>query len=698
MTKYEVEKIRNVGIFGHGSDGKTSLAEVILFDTGMNTRIGSVDDGSSILDYEPEEINRKISISAAIAHYEWDKHRVALLDTPGDANFVFDAKACMHVVDGGIIVIGANSGVKVQTEAVWGEANALHLPRIIFISKIDMERARFAETLKDIRENLDGLQALPLQLPLGEEKDFRGVIDLLHNKAYIYNGDGSGKYREEGVPPEMAAEVEQQRVKVIETLVEMDDEIMEKYLEGEELSLPELYRCLKKGTLEGKFAPVVCGSSIKNIGVQPLLDLINTCLPSPSEVGPRQGKNPRTGEVETREVKEEGSPFSAYVFKTIADPFAGRLTLFRVYSGSISADSTFYNSAKDVKERVGQIFMLQGKKQEPVGFAGPGDIVAVSKLKETTTGDTFCDEKNPILFEGASPPPPVISYAVRPKARGDEEKIAASLQRLMEEDPTIGVSRDEQTKQIILSCMGQVHVDMVVEKLKRKFGVEVDLEAPKVPYKETTKKVVKGVIYRHKKQTGGRGQFAEVHFDISPLERGKGFEFENALAGMNVPRNFVPAVEKGIAEALASGVLAGYPVVDVKVRFYDGKSHEVDSSELAFKIASIMCFKKGVRDANPVLLEPIMKLEIIVPEENVGDVIGDLNGRRGKILGVEAKGNNQIVRAHIPMAEVLRYAPDLRSMTGGRGSFTMEFSYYEDVPPHIGERIIAGTQKAKEEE
>ncbi|RLB07145.1 MAG: elongation factor G [Deltaproteobacteria bacterium] len=696
MRKYEVEKIRNVGIFGHGSDGKTSLAEAILFDTGANTRMGRVDDGSSILDYEPEEINRKISINSAIAHYEWDKHRVMLLDTPGDANFIFDAKACMHVVEGGIIVIGANSGVKVQTEAVWREANALGLPRIIFISKMDMERARFTDTMEDVKENLNDIHVLPLQLPIGQEKDFQGVIDLLRNKAFIYDGDGSGRYQEKEVPSDIAQEAEQQRVKVIETLVEMDDELMERYLEGEELSLSELYLCLKKGTLKGKFTPVVCGSSIKNIGIQPLLDLINMCLPPPSEVGPRQGKNPKTGEVESREARED-APFSAYVFKTIADPFAGRLTLFRVYSGSISADTSIYNSTKGIKERVGQIFTLQGKKQEPVGFAAPGDIVAVAKLKETTTGDTFCDEKDPIVFEEVSPPPPVISYAIRPKSRGDEEKIAVSLHKLMEEDPTMNITRDEQTKQIILSGMGQVHVDVVVEKLKRKFGVEVDLEAPKVPYKETIKKVAKGVIYRHKKQTGGRGQFAEVHFDIFPLERGKGFEFEEALTGMNVPRNFVPAVEKGVAEAMASGVLAGYPVVDVKVRFYDGKSHEVDSSDMAFKIASIMCFKKGVRDANPVLLEPIMKMEVIVPEENVGDVIGDLNGRRGKILGVEAKGDSQIIKAHVPMAEVLKYAPDLTSMTGGRGSFTMEFSHYEEVPPHISERIIAEAQKERGE-
>jgi elongation factor G len=696
MKKYEVEQIRNVGIFGHGSDGKTSLADAILFNAGMTNRIGRVDDGSSLLDYEPEEINRQISISAAIAHYEWEKHRVVLVDTPGDANFIYDAKACMQIVEGGIIVIGANSGVKVQTEAVWGEANTLNVPRIIFISKMDVDRARFAETVDDIRANLHDLQPLPLQLPIGQEKDFKGVIDLLDNKAYLYEADGSGKYQEEAIPAELAGEADQHRVKAIETLVEMDDALMEKYLEGEELSQADLHQCLKKGVAAGKFAPVVCGSSDKNIGIQPLLNVINICLPSPAEVGSRAGKNPKTGEEETRETKED-APFAAYVFKTIADPFAGRLTIFRVYSGSISADTTLYNSTKSAKERIGQIFMLQGKKQEPIGFAGPGDIVAVAKLKETTTGDTLCDAKNPIVFQGPPLPPAVMSYAIRPKAKGDEEKIATSLQRLMEEDPTINISRDAQTKEIILSCMGQVHVDVVLEKLKRKFGVEVDLEAPKVPYKETIRKPAKGVIYRHKKQTGGRGQFAEVHFDVSPLERGKGFEFENALTGMNVPRSFVPAVEKGIVEAMTSGVMAGYPVVDVKVRFYDGKSHEVDSSEMAFKIASIMGFKKGARDANPVLLEPIMKMEVIVGEEHVGDVIGDLNGRRGKILGVEAKGHNQIVRAQVPMAEVLRYAPDLTSMTGGKGSFTLEFSHYEEVPSNVSERIITAAQQEKEE-
>jgi elongation factor G len=417
-----------------------------------------------------------------------------------------------------------------------------------------------------------------------------------------------------------------------------------------------------------------------------------TGFPSPLESEPVRGKNAKTGEVEEREAKEDG-PFSAFVFKTIADPYAGKLTVFRVYSGMINPDSTIYNSTKKVKERIGQIYALEGKKQKPMGLAMAGDIIAVAKLKETTTGDTFCDEKNPITFEATKLPLPIISYALTPKSKGDEDKITSALIRLSEEDPTISLGRDEQTGQVLLSGMGQVHVEVILDKLKRKFGVEVDLSVPKVPYKETIRMAKKGVIYRHKKQTGGRGQFAEVHFDISPLDHGAGYEFENALTGMNVPRNFVPAVQKGIAEAMQGGVLAGYPVVDFKVRFYDGKSHEVDSSEMAFKIAAIMALKKGLREANPVLLEPIMEIEVTVPEENMGDIIGDLNSRRGKVLGVDAKGNHQVIKAHVPMAEVLKYAPDLNSMTGGRGQFSLALSHYQEVPSHLSERIVAQSQK-----
>jgi elongation factor G len=673
------------------------LAEAILFDTGVNTRLGRVDDGSSLMDFESEEINRKISISASLAHFEWDKHQFHIIDTPGYANFIAEAKASMRVVDGAIIVVAGNSGVKVQTETVWGYANEFQIPRLLYVSKMDMERADFFKVVEEVKKNFPTMVAVPVQLPIGGEGNFKGMVDLIQMKAYFYREDGSGQFELKEIPPDLKGEADRLREKLVETVVEMDDQLMEKYLESGEVSTEEMVRCLRKGTTERKLVPALCGSSTRNIGIHPLLDLMISCFPSPLERGPAQGKNPKTGEPETREPKEDG-PLSAFIFKTIADPFAGKLNLFRVYSGSINADSTVYNSKKDAKERIGQIFSLDGKKQKPVGFAGVGDIVAVAKLKETTTGDTFCDEKKPIVFEETKLPLPVISYALTPKSKGDEEKITASLARIHEEDPTMMMGRDEQTGEIILSGVGQTHVEVLVEKLRRKFGVEVTLSTPKVPYKETIRGSKQGVIYRHKKQTGGRGQFAEVHFDISSLPRGTGFEFENALVGMNVPRNFVPAVEKGVAEAMQSGVLAGFPVVDVKVRFYDGKSHEVDSSEMAFKIAAIMAFKKGVQEANPVLLEPIMKVEVTAPDENIGDVIGDLNSRRGRVLNVNAKGSYQAIQANVPMSEMLKYAPDLNSMTGGRGTFTMEFSHYEEVPAQLTDKIIAQAKKDKEKE
>lgn len=692
MKKYEAENIRNVGLYGHGSDGKTSLAEAILFTAGENNRLGRVDEGSSLMDYEPEEVQRKMTLTASFAQLEWDKHRINLIDTPGDPNFIADSKVCMTVVDGLIMVLGANSGVKVKTEELWDLANQIKVPRIVYVSKMDMERANFDAVVEEIEKSLASVRVVPVVIPIGQEGNFRGVVDLIKMKAYVYEGDGSGKFSLQEIPDDMKAGAEARREKMIETAVEADDSLMEKYLDGAELTQEDLYYCLQKGTRELIFAPVVCGSSVRNFGVNLLLDLINVCMPPPNWREAIEGKNPKTGESETRQLKEDEA-FCALVFKTVADPFAGKLNIFKVYSGALSPDSTVYNATRGVRERVGQIFVMVGKKQKPVGFAGTGDIAVVAKLKETITGDTLSEEKRPIVLNPPSAPEPAISFALKPKSKGDEDKVASSLQRLIEEDPTIKISRDEQTKEIILSGMGQVHIEVVVEKLRRKFGVGVDLEAPKVPYKETIKKEVKGVIYRHKKQTGGRGQFAEVHFDIAPLERGKGFEFENALSGMNVPRNFVPAVEKGIAEALRSGVLGGYPVVDLKVRFYDGKSHEVDSSEMAFKIAASMCFKKGAREANPVLLEPIMRMEVVVPEDHMGDIIGDVNSRRGRVLGVDTKGNYQLVKALVPMAEVLKYDPDLRSMTGGRGSFSLQFDHYEEVPAHQSEKITQGKKQ-----
>ena len=487
---------------------------------------------------------------------------------------------------------------------------------------------------------------------------------------------------------------ETEREALIENIAEADDALLEKYLDGNPLSDEELRAGLRAGTLRRAFVPVLCGSATRNIGVDLLMDFVNHCFPSPVDRGQIAGLDPNTGDRIERSPSPD-EPFYALVFKTIADPYAGRLSIFRVFSGTVKSDGTFYNASKDSKERYGQLLRMAGRSQEGVPEAGPGDIVAVAKLKETVTGDTLCDEPNKIRFESVEPLPTLMSFAIEPKAKKDEDKVFSSLSRLLEEDPTLKLDRDQQTREIIISGMGQIHLETMIDKLKRKFGVEVNLKTPKVPYKETIKQPVTGIIYRHKKQTGGRGQFAEVHFDMSPMEEGKGFEFEEALTGMNVPRNFVPAVEKGIIEAMQSGVMAGYPVVDVKVRFYDGKSHDVDSSEMAFKIAASMCFKKGFQDAKPTLLEPIMNIQVTVPEDYMGDVIGDLNGRRGRVLGMDAKGKKQIIRAQIPMSEVLTYAPDLTSMTGGRGAFTVEFDHYDEVPAQLLAKIV---EKAKSEE
>jgi elongation factor G len=518
MKRVEPSHIRNIGTFGHGGEGKTSLVEAILFDTGVNTRLGRVDDGTSVMDYEPEEINRKITISASLAHFEWKKHEFHVVDTPGFANFISEAKAVMRVVDGAVIVVGGNSGVKVQTETVWGYANEFSVPRVLFVSKMDTERADFFKVAEEVKKAFPSQSPVPVQVPIGSESNFKGVVDLIQKKAYFFRPDGSGQFDIKDVPPEMSKEVDRYREKMIEAVVEMDDQLMERYLESGEISDEEIMRCLRLGTQERKLVPAFCGSSVNNIGIQPLLDMMISCFPSPLERGPVQGKHPKTGEPEIRNPRDE-DPFAAFIFKTVADPFAGKLNLFRIYSGSVNADSTVYNAKKDVKERIGQVFLLEGKKQKPVGFAGVGDIVAVAKLKETGTGDTFCDEKRPIIFDETKPPLPMITYALTPKSRGDEDKIAASLARVHEEDPTMMVGRDEQTGEILLSGVGQTHVEVIVERLKRKFGVEVILNIPKVPYKETIRGSKTGVIYRHKKQTGGRGQFAEVHFDVTPLPR-----------------------------------------------------------------------------------------------------------------------------------------------------------------------------------
>ncbi len=690
MAKYESNSLRNVAIIGHGSTGKTSLCESFLFITGKTDRPGRVDDGSSCMDFEPEEQKRHISISAATNFFEWDKHKITILDTPGDSNFAYDTKNCLRIADGAIVVIDAVGGVEFQTEKAWEYADNNKLPRIVFINRMDRERADFFKAIESINSRL-GKKATPVVLPIGKENTFKGIVDLTTRKALIFD-DLKGTYKPSEIPPDMKDAVEKYRESMVEDIAESDESLMDKYLDVGELSDDELKIGLKKGVISGGLIPVACGSALKNIGIATLIDLIINALPSPVDHGPITGKKPgKEEEIEEREPKES-VPFSALVFKTIADPYAGRLTLFRVFSGIVTSDSTFFNSSRKINERFGNIFFLEGKNQKPTESLVPGDIAAVAKLKETVTGDTLCSDKAPVIFEKVIPPPPIMSFAIAPKSRGDEDKIVSSINRIIEEDPTLTFRRDEQTKEMILSGMGQVHIEVSVEKMKRKFGVEVTLKTPKVPYKETIKGKT-NVQGKYKKQSGGRGQFGDCWLDIEPLPRSAGFEFVDRIVGGVIPQQYRPAVEKGIVEAMAEGVLAGYPVVDIKVSLVDGSYHTVDSSEMAFKIAGSMGFKKGVLACQPVLLEPIVNIDIEIPDEYMGDVIGDLNSRRGKVLGMDSKGPNSIIKGQVPLAEILRYAPDLRSMTSGRGTFTYEHSHYEEVPPFIAEKIIAESKK-----
>jgi len=694
MKKYETEIIRNLGMFSHGGEGKTSIVDAMLFLAGENTRLGRVDDGTSLMDYEPEEIERKATISSTLACFDWNKYKINMLDTPGDDNFIYDAKLCMRVVDGAVVVVSAVSGVRVQTEKVWEYANDFSVPVCFFINKMDRERADFGRTVEDLRKNFTDKNIVVLQLPIGSEDSFKGMIDLISMKAYIYKDDQSGNFERTDIPADLASEAAGYREKLVESAVEMDDEVMERYLNGDAIKDEEIEACLKGGIWGRKLVPVMVGAAAKNMGIQPLLDNLVRYFPNPVYVGKVEGIVPATGKPAERQM-DAGAPFSAFVFKTITDPFAGKLTLFKVYSGELHPDSVVLNVNKDEKERIGQIFYLVGKKQKAAGFVSVGDIAAVAKLKEAATGDTLCDEKAPIAYPKVALPPPLISFSLHPKSKGDEDKLNTSLGRLIEEDPSIRYSRDEQTKEFIISGMGQIHIEVLAAKMKRKFGVDVELREPKVPYKETIKGRTK-IQGKYKRQSGGRGQYGDCWLELEPLPHGAGFEFVDKIVGGVIPRQYIPSVEKGIVDAMEHGILAGYPVTDFRATVYDGSYHEVDSSDMAFKIAASMGFKKGMEQSQPTLLEPIMKVEVIVPEEFVGDIMGDMNSRRGKIMGVEARGGNQIVKAVTPMAEMLKYAPDLRSMTGGRGTFTMEFSHYEEVPAHIAQKVIEQANRERE--
>jgi elongation factor G len=687
-------QIRNLVLIGHGGCGKTSLAEALLFAAGATSRQGKVDDGSSVLDYEPEEIKRKITISTAFHHYQWKKHTVYLADTPGDDNFLADTRAALHVGDGAVVVVDAVDGVKVGTEKVWHSASRYELPCLIYINKMDRERADFFQVLQKIKEILE-VQAVPLQVPIGREADFRGVVDLISQKAYLAP-PGGGKMEAGPIPDDLKDEVEARRSDLLNFAAESDDALIEKFLEEGELSPEEIYQGLRTGTLKGNFVPVLCGTTHHNQGSGQLLDAINLFLPAPEDRGMVKGKNPKTGDEVALEPDPDG-PLAAQVFKTVADPYAGRLSIFRVYSGTMQADSTVLNVTRALPERFGQLFLLEGKGQKAVSSLGPGAFGAVAKLKETVTGDTLASEATPLLLPVMPPSRPMVTFAIEPKKQGEEDKVFSSFSKLIEEDPSLVLTRNADTKEILLSGVGAVHIEATAEKLKRKFGVEVNLKPPKVPYRETIKGTVK-VQGKYKRQSGGRGQYGDTWLELEPLPRSAGFEFVDKIVGGSIPRQYIPSVEKGIVEAKNEGVLAGFPAVDFRVTLYDGSFHDVDSSDMAFKIAGSMGFKKGCEAANPTLLEPIMKMVVTVPEDNMGDIIGDLNGRRGRVLGVEAQGKMQVITAHAPMIEVLLYAPDLISKTGGRGYYEMEFDHYEEVPPHQAEKIVAEARAAREKE
>lgn len=691
MAKFETEKLRNLGIVGQGDAGKTSLVEAILFNTGMTDRLGKVDDGSSNMDFEPEETKRKITISSKLHHCEWNDHELHIVDTPGYTNFLHDTRGCMRVLGGAVMLVSAVDGVKAQTQTLWKWADEFEVPRIAFINKLDRDRADYLKAVDDMETSL-GCRPIAVNMPIGQEENFKGIIDLITMKARIFTFDDKGTYDLADIPEEYRSEADRLHLNLMEACAEADDELMEKYLETETLSEEEILLGLREGTLTGVFTPVFCGSATANIGIRQLLDYIVLCLPSPIDKGIQYGTNPKTDQAEERR-PDPKEPFSAMVFKTVSDPFTGRLSLFRIYSGTVKSDSMVFNPNKNCSERIGQILLPEGKKQKAVSEAVAGDIVAVAKLKETTTGDTLCDAGKPIIYACPMSMKPVISFALEPKSKGDEEKIFSGLSRLTEEDPALHIQRDEETKEMIISGMGQVHVEVAIEKLKRKFGAEVILKEPKVPYREAIKKSV-DQHYRHKKQSGGRGQFADVHIRLEPRKRGEGYLFIDKVVGGVVPRQYIPAVDKGVQETMGKGVLAGFPVQDFSVTLYDGSHHSVDSSEMAFKIAGSMAFKKACEAASPVLLEPVMEMEITVPDECVGDVIGDMNSRRGKVLGMEPQAGSQVVKAQVPMSEVLKYAPELRSMTSDRGLFTMEFSHYEEVPSHLMAKLLEQFREA----
>ena len=686
----EAGKIRNVGVVGHGGVGKTSLVESLLFAAGAVTRLGKVDDGSTTTDFDPDEIKRKISINTSIAYCDFKGHRINLVDTPGYGDFIADARAGLRVVEAAVVVVDAVAGVQVQTEKVWKFASEFELPRAIVVNRLDRERADFFRTLESLTRRLKG-RVVPVHIPVGEESGFRGFVDLVTQRATVYT---DGKPTDAAIPAEAADRVKEWREKLVEAAAETDDDLLTKYLEEGSLDEAEMITALRAGISQGKIVPVLCAAATKSIGSQALLDLIVHEFPSPIDRGEVGGTDLKAKQAGTR-APDAKAPVAALVFKTLSDPHIGKLTLFRVYSGTLRADSTLLNPTRGAKERMGHVSWLQGKTQKNVEALGPGEIGVAQKLKETQTGDTLGDEAHPFELPRITFPEPAINFAVQPKSRGDEDKISLALARIAEEDPTVHHHFDPETKQLLISGVGSLHVEMTVERMKRKYNVDVSLLPPRIPYKETVKGRAEGQG-KYKKQTGGRGQYGDTWLRVEPMARGGGFEFVDDIFGGAVPRNFIPSVEKGVRECMRKGILAGYPIVDLKVSLYDGSYHDVDSSDMAFQIAASLGLQKVFMEAHPILLEPVVNVEVTAPAEVAGDIIGDMNSRRGRIVGMEPSGETAVVRASVPMAEMLTYESSLRSMTGGRGGYAMEFSHYEEVPAFLAEKVVKEAKAEKE--
>ncbi len=689
MKKYQTEQLRTVSLISHSGAGKTSLAEAMLYNTGAITRLGRVEEGNTVSDYDPEEQERRMSVNTSVILCEWEGHKINVLDAPGYMDFVGEVKGALRVSDAAIVVVCAASGVEVGTEMVWQYADQRGLPRLAFINKMDRENSNFQRTLDHMKQKFER-RLIPLVLPIGSQAAFKGVVDLISMKAFV--GD-KGETSE--IPADLREQAEALRQELVETAAEADDELIMKYLDGEELSTEEIQRGIRAGVKAGAFVPVLCGSATANKGITHLLQAIVAYLPSPAEKEV-VAQSLATGQEEVMK-PSDNSPLSALVFKTLADPFVGKMTYFRVWSGELGSDSRAFNSVKGEEERIGQLYFLRGKEQIPTNNVGAGDIGIATKLQQTATGDTLCSKDHALVLPGITYPSPIFEAAVSPKTKADLDKLSNALARLVDEDPTLRLRRDQDTGEMILAGMGESHVDIAVRRLQRKFGVQVATDVPKVPYKETVTRVAEAQG-RHKKQTGGRGQFGDVWLRMEPLPGGSGFEFADEVFGGAVPRNFIPSVEKGLRNAIQHGVLAGFPVIDVRIALYDGSYHAVDSSDISFQLAAALGFKKVMEAAGPVLMEPIMNAKIIVPEQFMGDILGDLNTRRARVQGMDQERGNSVITAQVPLAEMQRYASSLRAMTQGRGVFTMEFSHYDQVPGHLATGIIEAAKAAKEQE